>query len=56
MTTETKLIRACGGGGAVESGPCLKRLAAGFPPRRLGFDPRSGFVEDKVVFGQIFSE
>jgi hypothetical protein len=30
-----------------------------FPPRRPGFDPRSGhlgFVVDKVVLGQVFSE
>jgi hypothetical protein len=37
----------------------LKRLVAGFPPRRPGFDPGSGqmgFVLDKVVLGQVFSE
>jgi hypothetical protein len=32
----------------------LRRLVAGFPPRRLGFEP--GFVMDKVVLGQVFSE
>jgi hypothetical protein len=35
------------------------RLVAGFPPRRPGFDPRSGyvgFVVDKVALGQVFSE
>jgi hypothetical protein len=39
--------------------PQLKRLVAGFPPRRPGFDPRSGyvgFVVDKVALGQVFSE
>jgi hypothetical protein len=39
--------------------PWLKRLVAGFPPRRPGFDPRSGhvgFVVDKVALGQVFSE
>jgi hypothetical protein len=38
---------------------CLRRLVAGFPPRRLGFGPRSsqvGFVVDKVALGQVFSE
>jgi hypothetical protein len=32
---------------------------AGFPPRRPGFEPRSGhvaFVTDKVALGQVFSE
>jgi hypothetical protein len=36
-----------------------KRLAAGFPPRRPGFEPGSGhvgFVVDKVALGQVFSE
>jgi hypothetical protein len=36
----------------------VKRLVAGFPPRRPGFDPGSaqvGFV-DKVARGQVFSE
>jgi hypothetical protein len=35
------------------------RLVAGFPPRRPGFDPRSGhvgFVVDKAALGQVFSE
>jgi hypothetical protein len=39
--------------------PLLRRLVAGFPPLRSGFDPRSGFVEfvvDKVARVQIFSE
>jgi hypothetical protein len=39
--------------------PELKRLVAGFPPRRPGFNPRSGhvgFVVDKVALGQVFSE
>jgi hypothetical protein len=39
--------------------PQLKRLVAGFPPRRPGLDPgcgQVGFVVDKVVLGQVFSE
>jgi hypothetical protein len=40
--------------------PYLKRLVAGFPPRRPGFDPRSDHVGlvvvDKVALGQVFSE
>jgi hypothetical protein len=35
----------------------LRRLAAGLPPRRPGFDPGSvhvGFVVDKVALGQVF--
>jgi hypothetical protein len=39
--------------------PQLKRLVAGFPPRRPGFNPGSGqvgFVVDKVALGQVFSE
>jgi hypothetical protein len=37
--------------------PWLRRLAAGLPPRRPGFDPGSvhvGFVVDKVARGQVF--
>jgi hypothetical protein len=37
----------------------LKRLVAGFPPRRSGFEPWSGhvgFVVDKVVLRQVFFE
>jgi hypothetical protein len=37
----------------------LKRLVAGFPPRRPGFKPGSshvGFVADKVALGQVLSE
>jgi hypothetical protein len=37
----------------------LKRLVAGFPPRRPGFYPRSshvGFVVEKVALEQVFSE
>jgi hypothetical protein len=37
--------------------PWLRRLAAGLPPRRPGFDPGSvhvGFVVDKVALGQGF--
>jgi hypothetical protein len=36
--------------------PWLRRLVAGLPPRRPGFDPRSvhvGFVVDKVALGQV---
>jgi hypothetical protein len=39
--------------------PWLKRLVAGLPLRRPGFDPGSvnvGFVVDKVALGQVFSE
>jgi hypothetical protein len=34
------------------------RLFAAFPPRRLGFEPRSGHVGfvDKMALGQVFSE
>jgi hypothetical protein len=35
----------------------LRRLVAGLPPRRPGFDPGSvhvGFVVDKVAPGQVF--
>jgi hypothetical protein len=37
--------------------PWLRRLAAGLPPRRPGFDPGSvhvGFVVDKMALGQVF--
>jgi hypothetical protein len=37
--------------------PWLRRLVAGLPPRRPGFDPGSvhvGFVVDKVALGQVF--
>jgi hypothetical protein len=36
--------------------PWLRRLAAGLPPRRPGFDPgsvRVGFVVDKVALGEV---
>jgi hypothetical protein len=39
--------------------PQLRRLVVGFPPRRLGFKPRSSyvvFVVDKVALGQVISE
>jgi hypothetical protein len=38
--------------------PYLKRLDAGFPPRRSGFasGQHVGFVVDKVALGQVFSE
>jgi hypothetical protein len=38
--------------------PWLRRLAAGLPERRPGFDPGSlhmGFVVHKVALGQVFS-
>jgi hypothetical protein len=38
-------------------GPWLRRLAAGLPPRRPGFDPglvHVRFVVDKVALGQVF--
>jgi hypothetical protein len=37
--------------------PWLRRLVAGLPPRRPGFDPgpdHVGFVVDKVALGQVF--
>ena len=37
--------------------PWLRRLVAGFSPRRPGFDPVSvhvGFVVDKVALGRVF--
>jgi hypothetical protein len=37
----------------------LRRLVAGFPPRRPGFDPSSGhvgFLVETVALGQVFSE
>jgi hypothetical protein len=37
--------------------PWLRRLVAGLPPRRSGFDPgpvHVGFVVDKVALGQVF--
>jgi hypothetical protein len=43
----------------LKAAPQLKRLVAGFPPRRPGFKPGSshvGFVVDKVALGQVFSE
>jgi hypothetical protein len=39
--------------------PELRRLVAGFPPRRPGFETGSGHVEfvvDKVAVEQVFSE
>jgi hypothetical protein len=38
--------------------PWLKRLAAGFPPRRPGFasGQHMWFVMDKAALGQVFSE
>jgi hypothetical protein len=40
-----------------KAAPWLKRLVAGFPQRRPGFEPGSdhvGFVVDKVALGQVF--
>jgi hypothetical protein len=40
-----------------EAVPWLRRLAAGLPPGRPGFDPgpvHVGFVVDKVALGQVF--
>jgi hypothetical protein len=42
-----------------QAAPQLKRLVAGFPPRRPGFKTGSshvGFVVDEVALGQVFSE
>jgi hypothetical protein len=51
----------CGGQSGTGRGfwavPWFRRLVAGLPQRRLGFDPRSvhvGFVVDKVTLGQVF--
>jgi hypothetical protein len=41
----------------VKAVPWLRRLVAGLPPPRPGFDPGSvhvGFVVDKVALGQVF--
>jgi hypothetical protein len=35
--------------------PWLKQLVTGFPPWRPRFEPRSGYVVDKVALGQVFS-
>jgi hypothetical protein len=43
----------------IRAAPYLKRLVAGFPPRRPGFKPGSthvGFVVDKLAVGQVSSE
>jgi hypothetical protein len=43
----------------VSNGNIGRRLVAGFPPRRPGFQPRSGnvlLVVDKVALAQVFSE
>jgi hypothetical protein len=41
-----------------EAVPQLRRLDAGFPPQRPGFGSGQhvGFVVDKAVLGQVFSE
>jgi hypothetical protein len=42
---------------SVQANELLRRLVAGFPPRRPGFDSRSGhvrFIVDKVTLGKIF--
>jgi hypothetical protein len=38
--------------------PSLRRLVAGFPPRRPGFpsEQHVGFVVDKAALGQVFFE
>jgi hypothetical protein len=43
----------------IETAPQLKRLVAGFQPRRPGFEPGSGqlgYVVDKVALGQVFPQ
>jgi hypothetical protein len=43
----------------LKNAPYLRRLVAGFPAWRSGFEPGSGhvgFVVDKVALGQVFSE
>lgn len=49
----------CLSAGLARAVPWFRRLVAGFPPRRLGFDPMSGhvgFVVDRVALGKVFSE
>jgi hypothetical protein len=44
---------------AEKDAPWLKRLVAGFPPQRAGFEPgfgQVGFVVDKVALGRVFSD
>jgi hypothetical protein len=44
---------------SVQKNELLRLVVAGFPPRRPGFDSRSGhvrFVVDKVALGKIFFE
>jgi hypothetical protein len=46
-------------GMAVMAVPQLRRVVAGFPPRRPGFEPGSshvGSVEDRMALGQVLSE
>jgi hypothetical protein len=43
----------------LEAVPQLRRLVAGFSPRRPWFEPRSGhvrFVVNKVALGKVFSK
>jgi hypothetical protein len=45
--------------GSVKAVPYLRRLVAGFPPRRTVFELTSsyvGFVVDEVALEQVFSE
>jgi hypothetical protein len=59
-TLSSGLLRSCNSESARRNtGPYLSRLVAGSPPRRPGFEPRSGhvgLVVDKVALGQVFSE
>jgi hypothetical protein len=36
--------------------PQLRRFVASFPPRRPGFEPRSGHAVDKVALGRFSTE
>jgi hypothetical protein len=52
-------LKTCQPSSRNKAAPYLKRLVAGFPPRRPGFKPGSshvGFVVDKVALEQVFSE
>jgi hypothetical protein len=56
---ETMWLHAHGSKYYIKAVPWLRRLAAGLPPRRPGFDPGSvhvGFVVDKVALGQVFPQ
>jgi hypothetical protein len=55
---ETSGFMKCGVNLSLKAMPYLKRLVAGFPPRRPGFasGQHMRFVVDKAAFGQVLSE